>query len=440
MAEEESEVILFSRGNLNVDESVVLVGNSQTAHRIPSEDVGQDVPTSDYKSSDGEEDSLDPEKKSIYEYDQALRQIGFGPVHVLILFGTGLALAADSIEVLSVSYILEEVKGPNELDVNDTQRLALSCIIFLGMMVGGYVWGSLSDISGRRRALLMSLTLNGAGGLLSSLWRNFYFFLFLRFVSGIGVGGSLPIVASYCAEFVDSKKRAKFLGVLAAFWIFGQIFAAGLAWIIIPHVEINSDFLHSWQIFTMMAALPALTAACVYLVLPESPKFYLQVGKHEKALANLRKVHRINRLLMCKPKEECPVKGLKCNKRPEDDLALPSLMLHGIFRFCPAKVKNVVWRTRLLFKMTLLRRTLLFLSVYFCISFGSYGITVWFPTYIEHLRQSLNETTPNSTASDKSVLYTETFIYAAASFPGVAITAIVVDLPYMTRALWLCEF
>ena len=186
MADEESEVILFSRGKINDDESVVLVGNSQTAHRIPSEDVGQDVPTSDYKSSDDEEDSLDPEKKSIYEYDQALRQIGFGPVHVLIVVGTGLALAADSIEVLSVSYILEEVKGPNELNVTDPQRLALSCIIFLGMMVGGYVWGSLSDISGRRRALLMSLTLNGAGGLLSSLWRNFYFFLFLRFVSGIG--------------------------------------------------------------------------------------------------------------------------------------------------------------------------------------------------------------------------------------------------------------
>ena len=73
-------------------------------------------------------------------------------------------------------------------------------------------------------------------------------------------------------------------------------------------------------------------------------------------------------------------------------------------------------------------------------SSSSYGITVWFPTYIEHLRHSLNETTPNSTASDKSVLYTEAFIYAAASFPGVAITAIVVDLPYMTRALWLCEF
>ena len=112
------------------------------------------------------------------------------------------------------------------------------------------------------------------------------FFTLYRAISGFKnlflpylprVGGSLPIVASYCAEFVDSKKRAKFLGVLAAFWIFGQIFAAGLAWIIIPHVEINSDFLHSWQIFTMMAALPALTAACVYLVLPESPKFYLQV-------------------------------------------------------------------------------------------------------------------------------------------------------------------
>ena len=91
------------------------------------------------------------------------------------------------------------------------------------------------------------------------------------------VGGSLPIVASYCAEFIDSKKRAKFLGALASFWIFGQIFSAGLAWTIIPHVPNSWYFLHSWQVFTIVAALPSLLAACIYLLLPESPKFLHQV-------------------------------------------------------------------------------------------------------------------------------------------------------------------
>ena len=69
-----------------------------------------------------------------------------------------------------------------------------------------------------------------------------------------------------------------------------------------------------------------------------------------------------------------------------------------------------------------------------------YSITIWFPSYIKHLNAKQNVTVLNSTESeDRSLLYTETFIYAASSVPGTILTAIVVDLPYMSRALWLCE-
>ena len=54
------------------------------------------------------------------------------------------------------------------------------------MMLGGYMWGTLADIYGRRTVLLCSLTLNGLGGLASSLSQSFPVFLVLRFVSGIG--------------------------------------------------------------------------------------------------------------------------------------------------------------------------------------------------------------------------------------------------------------
>ena len=173
------ESVLFTRSGDY--ESEVLIGDGQVSHRVTNGDV--DVDSSDYKSPEDEGDALHPET-DVYEYDAALRHIGFGPMHILVLFGTGLALASDSVEVLAVSYILEEMKV--ELGITKIQRVFLSCIIFFGMMVGGYVWGSLSDVSGRRRALLMSLTLNGASGVLSGLWRNYYYFLFLRFVSGVG--------------------------------------------------------------------------------------------------------------------------------------------------------------------------------------------------------------------------------------------------------------
>ena len=54
------------------------------------------------------------------------------------------------------------------------------------MMVGGYLWGTLADIHGRRTVLLWSLTMNAIGGLASSFAETYWLFLLLRIVSGIG--------------------------------------------------------------------------------------------------------------------------------------------------------------------------------------------------------------------------------------------------------------
>lgn len=58
-------------------------------------------------------------------------------------------------------------------------------------MVGGYMWGYLADQRGRRRVLVMSLSVNSVFGALASGAPSFWLFLLLRFISGIGVGGSI---------------------------------------------------------------------------------------------------------------------------------------------------------------------------------------------------------------------------------------------------------
>lgn len=63
---------------------------------------------------------------------------------------------------------------------------ALDAIIFLGMMFGGYFWGSWSDIVGRRSCLITSLTVNGLFGMASALAPTYSLFLVFRFGSGVG--------------------------------------------------------------------------------------------------------------------------------------------------------------------------------------------------------------------------------------------------------------
>ena len=95
------------------------------------------------------------------------------------------------------------------------------------------------------------------------------------------VGGSIPVVFSYVAEFMPKQHRGKMISVVAFFWMCGNIVAAALAWIVIPrdwgHRSEHFDY-SSWRIFIVVCTLPSLTSAVFFALLPESPKFLIHVS------------------------------------------------------------------------------------------------------------------------------------------------------------------
>ena len=60
----------------------------------------------------------------------------------------GWANASDAVEILAVSFILPAAQA--DLALTDTRKGYLSSAIFIGMMFGGYLWGTLADRFGRR--------------------------------------------------------------------------------------------------------------------------------------------------------------------------------------------------------------------------------------------------------------------------------------------------
>lgn len=53
------------------------------------------------------------------------------------------------------------------------------------------------------------------------------------------LGGSGPVIWSYFAEFQPKSRRGSMLSFMAAFWTIGNLFVAGMAWIIIPSGELH---------------------------------------------------------------------------------------------------------------------------------------------------------------------------------------------------------
>lgn len=70
--------------------------------------------------------------------------------------------------------------------VNHHFILPAGLIVYLGMMVGAFVWGGLADRIGRRQTLLISLSINSVFAFFSSFVQGYVSFLFCRLASGVG--------------------------------------------------------------------------------------------------------------------------------------------------------------------------------------------------------------------------------------------------------------
>lgn len=105
------------------------------------------------------------------------------------------------------------------------------------------------------------------------------------------------MIWSYFAEFQPKSKRGSMLSFMAAFWTLGNLFVAGLAWLIIPAnigYKTPTFFYNSWQIFLLICSVPSFVVGCLLFFLPESPKFLLSRGRKEEALHIFRKIYHIN--------------------------------------------------------------------------------------------------------------------------------------------------
>mgnify|MGYP001141492955 CR=1 FL=1 len=150
-----------------------------------------------------------------------------------------------------VSYLEDGAR--EDLNFESFGQGLLSALLFAGMLLGGSVIGVFSDKYGRRRMMTATLWLCVLSGGVSAFSVNMPMFLALRFLAGLGVGGSIPVVFTYFAEFLPAKNRGRYIIFLASFWMLGAIFTAGLAWISIEQV--------GWRVFVALCVIPALTGA-----------------------------------------------------------------------------------------------------------------------------------------------------------------------------------
>jgi len=85
---------------------------------------------------------------------------------------------------------------------------------YLGMFFGALSCGILADKIGRRRSLIITTSMMSLFTALNSIARDPLSIAILRFMAGIGLGGSLPQPGISISEYIPSKYRGRFLGLV----------------------------------------------------------------------------------------------------------------------------------------------------------------------------------------------------------------------------------
>ncbi|MPS90668.1 MAG: MFS transporter [Comamonas sp.] len=218
--------------------------------------------------------------------EKGIQTAGVGKFQYRLFVIFGLVWLADAMQVLSIGFSAPSIAKTFGKTV--PEALQTGTFFFIGMLIGAFVFGRLADRIGRRPVLMMAVVIDAFAGVASAFAPEFAWLLVLRFITGIGVGGTLPVDYTMMAEFLPSDRRGRWLVLLESFWAVGTIFLAILALVAVYWGE------DAWRVIFFVTGLPALIGVVLRFYIPESPMYLNRNGKSEEARKVLQRVAKVN--------------------------------------------------------------------------------------------------------------------------------------------------
>ncbi|MFC7403177.1 MFS transporter [Citricoccus sp. GCM10030269] len=146
----------------------------------------------------------------------------------------------------------------------------------IGMALGAFMWGTVADRIGRKKAFAATLLVFSLFTLAGALSGGIGWFVLFRFLAGFGLGGCIPVDYALVGEFTPRKARGTVLTAMDGWWPIGAAACGFLsAWLVAQWGD--------WRLPMLAMILPALLVFFVRLLVPESPLFLIQQGREKEA-------------------------------------------------------------------------------------------------------------------------------------------------------------
>jgi len=272
--------------------------------------------------------------------DEALDYIGFGKFQWILLILSGIGFFSTTVELIMISRIGSSLVS--EWGLSDKDLSLFSSLTFLGQILGGIVWGSISDRLGRKPTFLGTALVAAIFACLPVVAPNFPFLITCRFLLGFAIGGSLAIDFIYFVEFVPMNSRAFRTTFIILLGIFAFFYVAA----------IDFTVTYGWRWFVLICGIPNVLLFFGRLFWKwESPRFLGVNGKPNKAIEVLNTM-------------------AKWNGKPE---------IRQIVIFPFTKQESPSWYSSYVqvFRSKHLMKTLRISMIFFCQAFAYYAWMNW---------------------------------------------------------------
>lgn len=267
----------------------------------------------------------------------------------------------DAFDAMTIAYALPVLIGLWHLAPGEIGFVI--AIGFAGQLVGSIFFGWLAERLGRVPCAIAALLIFSVMSLACAFAWNLPSLAAMRFIQGLGLGGEIPVLATYVNELAAARRRGRFAISYQSSFAIGLPITAFIGAFVVPHF--------GWQWMFLIGGIPALLVVPFARMLPESPRWLARHGRAAEADTVLSRIEALISQGGAKPLP--PVEAVAATARPAESRFLD--LFRGIY----------------------LRRTLMVWSLWFCTYVVTFGILTWAPSLwrtVYHLsvQQSLTYT------------------------------------------------